>query len=213
MGFIYFDTETTGLKPGAITQLAFIREDSSNNIIETSNEFFKVPTVYEASALDASKITGLTPELLENLSGGQTFYDKAEYYFEVFSGGSQVAHNIKFDEKFLKEELSRCGFNLVFSNPIDTMQLFRPICKIPKAYSRGSSIYKNPKLSEVAEYYNMNFENVLAYAKKLFADTRGDIDYHDARFDTTVMYVACKLRGEEMNGYGEYHRVFVNHNP
>lgn len=82
------------------------------------------------------------------------------------------------------------------------MKIFTDICKMPKKSSRGKGLYKFPKLSELAGYYRLNEENVLKFAKKLFKDYNDEITFHDARYDTTVMYVACKLRAEEIAAPG-----------
>ena len=58
---IYFDTETTGLTPGRIIELAYILDYGTR--VETKNFFFAVDYVPES----ASKIHGITTEKLKNV--------------------------------------------------------------------------------------------------------------------------------------------------
>lgn len=119
-----------------------------------------------------------------------------------------MAHNIDFDESFLSTELWRNDIIFRPSVRYDTMKIFTDICRLPRTSKRGSGNFKYPKLSEVAGYYNLNAENALKLTKKLFNDTNNEITYHDARYDTTVMYIVCKLRAEEISGRDEWSHLF-----
>ena len=46
---------------------------------------------------------------------------------------------------------------------------------------------KNPKLSELMDFLNISEEDIENMSMKLFGDTRS---FHDARFDTTAVYMA-----------------------
>lgn len=205
---IYYDTETTGFKPGSICQIAYIIEDEQFNVLGAKNKFFQIPEKDYKNALEAAKITGLTPEKLLELSGGHTFSEQAQEIYNDFQGKANVAHNIDFDESFLSTELWRNDIVYKPAARYDTMKIFTDICRLPRTSKRGKGDFKYPKLSEVAGYYNLNAENTLKYAKILFGDTSDEITYHDARYDTTVMYIVCKLRAEQLNGYGDWTRIF-----
>mgnify|MGYP003734308207 FL=1 len=74
---IFFDTETTGLKPGSICQLSYITVDASvkPQITRGENIFFSVDYMEPS----AEEVHGFSVEDLYELSGGLYFED----YFEI----------------------------------------------------------------------------------------------------------------------------------
>lgn len=192
---IYYDTETTGLKPGRITQLAYIIEDDNFQFVRAENRFFTIPESEHESAREAAKITGLTPEKLNELSNGKEFADHINEIHSDFIGRARVAHNISFDDKFLKAEFSRNNLEIPVACTFDTMKIFKDICRL-----EGKFGFKNPKLAELASHYRVKTGQVMQLANKLFKCNDDSISYHDARYDTTMVYVICKLRAEEIHG-------------
>lgn len=198
MRIVYFDTETTGLSPGQICQLAIIVEEDGN-ITEGKNYFFTVDYIEEG----AKKTHGFSEEDLYRYSGGKRFKDYADEIYRYFNGAELVAHNIKFDDKFIREEFIRLGKIIKPVKKICTMELFKPILKLPHNKYR----YKNPRLSELVDYYNIDTYKVMKLANKLFGS--GDISYHDARYDVTATFVAYTFYREELWNTDDWHRVFV----
>lgn len=192
MGLLYLDTETTGFNPGQIAELSFILEENGT-ITQAKNYFFTVNHMDD----DASKVTGLTVEGLKELSNGLTFKEVADELFQTFTSNTLVAHNLPFDEKFLSMEFWRAGKQLLPAGRIDTMKHFTDICKLPN--TRRKPGYKYPKLSEVADYYNVSLGKVMQYASMLFGSDCSGL--HDSRVDTTLMYVChCINREEQVGG-------------
>ena len=162
MGLLYLDTETTGFSPGQIAELSFILEENGV-ITQAKNYFFTVNHMDE----DASKVTGLTVDSLKALSNGLTFKEVADELF---------------DEKFLSMEFWRAGKQLFPAGRIDTMKHFTDICKLPN--TRRKPGYKYPKLSEVAEHYNVSLDKVARYASMIFCSDCSQL--HDSRVDTAL---------------------------
>ena len=79
MKIIVFDTETTSLKPGQICQLAYLMVE--NGEIRAKNMFFTVDDMDERS----QGVHGFSMEMLEDLSEGKTFSDRAEEIHSDFS--------------------------------------------------------------------------------------------------------------------------------
>lgn len=181
MKMLFFDTETTGLRPGNICQLSYITVDTSSKPYEIygKNIFFKVDYV-EPSAED---IHGFSVEKLEHLSGGITFRERYHEFLEDFLYCDIViGHNVPFDIKFIEKEFLDCGIKFKPKNIFCTMKYYKDICKLR---GRGSE-YKNPKLSEVTDFLNVNSMYIDEISNKLF---NGAGDFHDARFDTTATYL------------------------
>lgn len=197
---IFFDTETTSLNPGQIGQLAFIVE-SNGQVEAAKNYFFKVSEMDPS----AEKVHKMSIEFLDKMSGGKTFAEQYEEFYPYFKEGKLIAHNIKFDEKFMSSELWRVGISF---RPVDrqcTMEYFKEVLKIPAKNPRYGP-YKNPNLGELVNALNINQDKVLAYSNKLFG--AADISFHDARFDTTAMYVCTNIYKEMMAGGHEWQNVF-----
>lgn len=193
---VYFDTETTGFKPGCITQIAYIIEDDNYNPVQAKNFFFEIPESEYENAFKAAEITGLTPDRLKELSKGEKFADRADEIQSDLHDKAHVAHNISFDENFLSAEMWRLNKTVRPLTKFDTMKIFTDICRLPNPKRAG---FKFPKLEEVVNHYRLDSSKILEYARKLF-NSAEDFGYHDARYDVTCMYVVCKVHAEELSG-------------
>lgn len=181
MKMIFFDTETTGLKPGSICQLSYITVDTSEKPTKTmgKNLFFTVDYVEP----EAEEIHGFSVEKLYELSEGLYFEDCFEDIAADFlSADFIIGHNVYFDIKFLTHEIEGCGEEFKPKNVFCTMNYYRDICKL----GGGNGYYKNPKLEEVVKFMGISRENILDTANKYLGDTGS---YHDARFDTAATYL------------------------
>ena len=183
---IYFDTETTGLVPGRIIQLSYIIDYGDK--VKGKNFFFAVDYVPE----EASKIHGFTTEKLAVLSMGKTFSDYADEIYNDFSTADLiVAHNDKFDITFLTAEFSYIDIAFKFNASLCSMKYFTPILKI----QRKSGGYKYPKLSEVADFFELYPYDVTRKCKELFNSY--EVSFHDARYDTALLYLSVKVQSEK----------------
>lgn len=181
MKLLFFDTETTAIRPGSICQLSYIiiNTDKKPQSTTGKNFFF---TVDEMDS-ESERIHGFSLEKLYQLSGGKYFEDSFEEFFQDFIDADFViGHNVQFDVKFLKHELSGLGEDYNPNKVFCTMQYYRDICKL----LRASGDYKNPKLEEVISFLNISKNTIAETANKLFS---GSGNYHDARFDTAATYL------------------------
>lgn len=191
MKSIFFDTETTGLKPGQIGQLTYIIEED-NEFVEAKNFFFTVDMMEPS----AEKVHGFSVELLEELSCGKRIEDSIEEIKRDFENAILIAHNVNFDLKFLQAEFERLGIPLNIKRTFCTMNYFKDITEIPARTGEG---FKNPKLEEVVNHYVIERENIMNATKKLY--NCEEVSYHDARYDTTAMYVCCLISRERFEVY------------
>lgn len=181
MKLLFFDTETTGVKPGSICQLSYILVDTSTKPQTTigKNIFF---TVDEMEA-EAERIHGFSLEKLYELSEGMYFEDLYENFIKDFIDADfLIGHNVQFDIKFLKHEMLGLGEFFEPKHVFCTMQYYKNICKI----LRPTGDYKNPKLEEVIKHLNITNDEISETANKYF---HGSGNYHDARFDTAATYL------------------------
>lgn len=197
---IYFDTETSGLEPGQIGQLAMIilNDDQS---IKAKNYFFDIDSVEEGAA----KVTGRDVEFYHKASGGKRFDDYASEIYNEMEGAMLIAHNIKFDVKFLTAEFFRCNAIFTPTQQFDTMTYFKPIVKA-QIYGK----IKNPKLEELVRYMNIDTNKVARFTSRLFGiDAEA---YHDAMYDTTSMFVAVEVYNDKLHGNKQWADVFCKNN-
>ena len=193
---LYFDTETTGLRPGHIIQLSYIMQERDN--ITAKNFYFKVGFIEPSAAA----VHGITVEALEELSGGQDFYDHFEEIKADFDRADlTVSHNFNFDQCFMTAEFASLGYVYRYKEKLDTMRHFTPICKLSKPYGRG---YKHPKLGELATFCDVYPFEVVKAVERLFG--KNEAKAHDATFDTASMYLSVinyTERDEEFKAYIE----------
>jgi DNA polymerase-3 subunit epsilon len=186
--FVYVDTETTDVKPGQIAQLAYIIADAGGNVEEARNLYFSVGLMSPG----AEAIHHLSPAVLKALSEGRHFGDCIEEMLDAwYSNATFVAHNVTFDLKFVRAELSRYEFPLYSPKTFCTMQAMTPLCKLPGMYGK----YKWPRVEEALRHAGIFQERVLAAASTLFiTDPEKEpgtppLGFHDARFDVTAVYL------------------------
>ena len=177
---IFFDTETTGLYPGRIIQLSYIMYDGENTIAK--NFFFGVEYIEPS----ATKVHGFTVEKIGQLSEGRTFSFYAdEIYDDFLSADLIVAHNVKFDIGFLIAEFNYLDRIFRYRESFDTMKAFTPIMKMERSNHRG---YKYPKLNEMCEFLDIYPYDITRKSYELFGTL--DVGGHDARYDTTALYLS-----------------------
>lgn len=192
--YVFLDTETTGLSPGNIAQLAMIINE--NNSLSAVNYFFEVDYITQG----AEKACGRGVDFYKQASGGIRFKDKADEIYGILEGATIVCHNVKFDENFLSTEFWRLNRIYAPAGKFDTMEYFRDICKIPFKYASKHGKWKNPKLEEVVNFLNIDYDKVGLYTEQLFSIKDASLGLHDARYDTTAMFIAFQVQGEKVNG-------------
>ncbi len=176
---IYLDTETSGLYPGEICQLSYIIQNKSS--VTAKNFFFTVSYV----EYGAYKVHGFSVEELEKLSNGKDFSCFVKEIEKDFTASDYlVSHNTAFDFMFLRKEFFRTGRDFIYNNEFCSMKKSVNICKIKKLKGAG---YKYPKLEELCSFFNIGVQEINDKTKELFKESK---TFHDARFDTTAMFLA-----------------------
>lgn len=180
---IFFDTETTGLKPGRIIQLSYIIMDRNKTI---GKNFFCFTRDIEPSA---EKIHGISVQMLASLSNNRTFSEHIDEIDNDFrSANLVVAHNFAFDFSFLSAEFGHESRIFHYNEKFDTMKEFKNLTALPAPHSKNRA-YKYPKLTELAEYFEICDYDVTRKAVELFGN---GTQSHDARFDVTQTYLCLK---------------------
>lgn len=182
---IYLDTETTGLTPGQICQLSYVLQDDRKTVAK--NYFFKVDYMPK----EAFMVHGFSKEKLDELSYGKTFKDSIEEIDEDFiTADLLIAHNFSFDSAFLREEFIRANKVFTYKNALCSMKNTVNVCKLIRAHGG----YKYPKLNELCFHFGITDKEIEKTVSSLF---NGGCGYHDARFDTSALYLAMNYAMEK----------------
>lgn len=193
---LYLDTETTSLRLGEICQLSYVLQENGN--VCAKNFFFTVDDM----DFGAQMVHGFSIEKLKCLSNGKRFCDSA---YEILNDLSRadviVTHNVEFDFMFLRAEFARINIAFCYKDSFCTMKEFTPFCKLPRRSGVG---YKYPKLSELCAFFGVGDSAIANASQSLFGGLTG---YHDARFDTTAVFLCVNAaieRGMVIKGLENY---------
>lgn len=198
MKVLFYDTETSGLKPGQIGQLSIIECNEQGQF--GHNYYFCIDEISDGAA----KVTGRDLDFYRKASNGIRFEHKAAELAELFKYATVIGHNVKFDNMFMRAELHRCGIEFTYAKEFDTMNYFKDICKL-----KGNRFgYKNPKLEEVIKFLGINEEKVRKFTEQMFK--LNNSSYHDATYDTTAMYTAYMVQTGLSNGDRSWADVFCD---
>lgn len=130
--YTIFDTETTGLSPD---QGDRIIEMAAIKIIDgkiTNEKFDALIDPQVPISLSASAVNGITDNMVKN----KPTMDKILPKFLNFVGDSAlVAHNAKFDKKFLQAEINKAGINLPIPKFVCTLNLSRKIFPYERSHN------------------------------------------------------------------------------
>ncbi len=184
MKLLFLDTETTDKSPGQICQLTYIIYDTDlpkENRVSAKNFFFSVDFVSDT----AYNVHGFDVNTLKSLSGNLTFKDLYKLFKKDLTENDFIlGHNINFDISFLRREFDRINVEFKPKNLFCSMNYFKNILKLKSSIGT----IKSPKLSELLEHLKITEENILNSTNKLF--NSDETYFHDARFDTTALYLA-----------------------
>ncbi|MBE5733724.1 MAG: 3'-5' exonuclease [Clostridiales bacterium] len=176
---LFFDTETSGLKPGQICQLSYVMQEGDK--LSSRNLFFSVDFVEQG----AYAVHGFSKSRLDVLSGGKRFESFIDVIEKDFNRADVVvAHNVSFDVMFMRAEFERLNRTFKTNAEFCSMKNSTPLCQIKKAVGKG---YKYPKLNELCSFLGITNQRILSVAQKVFGANCG---FHDARFDTSALLLA-----------------------
>jgi DNA polymerase-3 subunit epsilon len=120
---ICFDTETTGLNPNTGDKVVEIACVEMINRVRTGDFFHVYINPRRDMPEGAFKVHGLSAEFL---SDKPIFAHVAQSFLDYIKDSTIIAHNAKFDMKFLNFELTQIGMNPIpWDNVIDSLAIAR----------------------------------------------------------------------------------------
>jgi len=101
---VFVDIETTGgsYRNSRILEVAAIRYENG----QVTDEF---STLIDPEAYIPASITSLTGIRAQDIVDAPVFADIAERFSEIMNGAVFIAHNVRFDYSFIKNEFAMIG--------------------------------------------------------------------------------------------------------
>ena len=120
---ICFDTETTGLNPSGGDKVVEIGCVEMVNGVRTGNNFHEYINPRRPMPEQAFRVHGISEEFLKDKP---IFAHIADKFLEYIDGAKLIAHNAKFDMKFLNFELQLINRDPIsYDNVIDSLAIAR----------------------------------------------------------------------------------------
>jgi DNA polymerase III subunit epsilon len=126
------DIETTGGSPRfeKITEIAIYLHDGE----KITGEYVTLVNPERNIPYYITNLTGITNEMVED---APRFFEVAKKIVEMTEGMTFVAHNVKFDYSFIRQEFKSLGFNFK-RNLLDTVTLSRKLIPGHRSYGLGN---------------------------------------------------------------------------
>jgi len=130
--YAIIDIETTGgsARIEKITEIAIYQHDGTN----ITGEFSTLVNPERNIPYFITNLTGITNEMVED---APRFFEIAKKIIELTEGRIFVAHNVRFDYSFIRQEFKSLGFNYK-RNLLDTVALSRKLIPGHHSYSLGN---------------------------------------------------------------------------
>lgn len=184
MKTIILDTEMNGTHRQDICQLSYII--SIDGEMTGRNFFFSVPAMNPY----AQKKHGFSKMRLHELSGGKTFVQRFDEFFDDFIDADLICgHGLSNDIRVLKLSFSDAGYGFPQTRTFCTMLHFQNATRTVNKYGKP----KPPRLDELCEYMSLTKERILDFCVEVFGESA--YRAHDARFDTAATYL-CIQEGQ-----------------
>lgn len=132
--YAIIDVETTGGRAvrDRITEIAIVVHDGTK-IVDTFDSLVNPET---RIPYGITQLTGITQEMVAD---APKFYEIAKKVVELTEGAVFVAHNVRFDYSFIREEFRRLGFTFT-RKQLCTVRLARKAFPGLRSYSLGKLI-------------------------------------------------------------------------
>ncbi|MDN5275064.1 MAG: polC [Candidatus Saccharibacteria bacterium] len=200
---VFVDIETTGgsYRNSRVLEVAAIRYENSEVVREFS-------TLINPETYIPASITTLTGITSGDVVDVPRFEAIADELFEVLDGAVFVAHNVRFDYSFLKNEFSLVG--LAFSpKMLCTVRLSRALYAEHKGHSLAKLIERH-HIPVLARHRALDDARAILYFSQLAYDEHGPSVFQEAlQRQLKTQYLPPNLNIEELNEVENVAGVYV----
>ena len=193
VNLLIFDTETCNTKTGigaenAIVSIsAYLYNTKSRKVIDTSFSY-EVFNPLMPIDLGASRVNGFYNSMVKNYPKFSTKIDKLTEL--INRADILIAHNVAFDLSLLLNEYIRAGKKMPSKRAFCTMRGLKLCVPI----RNGAS---GPNLGRSTELYG--------------AEPRGNVDYHNAKYDTQCLVNIMHITLNNYKKFGKEWSLYCNH--
>jgi len=170
---VFVDIETTGgsYRNSRVLEVAAIRFEGGKIVKEFS-------TLLDPGTRIPPMITSLTGITESDIVGAPTFEDVADELLEILDGAVFVAHNVRFDYSFLKQEFAMIGTSF---NPrlLCTVRLSRYLYSDQKGHSLEKIIARH-SIPVLDRHRALEDARAILYFSQLAYDQHGPENFADA---------------------------------
>ena len=161
--YAIIDIETTGGRANRdrITEVAIVIHDGEKVLEEWESLIYPERTIPH----NIIQITGITNEMVKD---APRFFEVAKKIVTMTEGAVFVAHNVRFDYNFIREEFKRLGFTYT-RRQLCTVRLSRKAWPGLRSYSLGNLI----------RHFNINVDA----RHRAMADTKATVQLFEMIFD------------------------------
>lgn len=200
---VFVDIETTGgsYKNSRVLEVAAIRYENGEVVQEFS-------TLINPEAYIPRSITTLTGIREIDIVDAPKFEDIADELFEILNGAVFVAHNVRFDYSFLKNEFAYVGIN--FSPKLlCTVRLSRALYSYEKGHSLAKLIERH-NIPVLARHRALDDARAILHFSQLAYDEHGHDLFQEAiARQLKTQYLPPNLDTEEINEVENIPGVYV----
>ena len=200
---VFVDIETTGgsWRSSRVLEVAAIRYE---NGVETA----QYTTLLNPESYIPSQITRLTGISDDMVVGAPVFNDIADQLYELFEGAVFIAHNVRFDYSFLKQEFATVGVD--FSPKLlCTVRLSRALYSDQKGHSLAKLIERHD-IPVDARHRALADAQAIQYFSKLAYDEHGeDIFNQMVERQLRTQYLPPNLDQNALNEIGNIPGVYI----
>ncbi len=163
---VFVDIETTGgsYRNSRVLEVAAIRFENGEIVKEFS-------TLLNPQTHIPSTITSITGITQGDIVGAPSFEDIADELHEILDGAVFIAHNVRFDYSFLKQEFSMIGMNFA-PRLLCTVRLSRYLYSDQKGHSLEKIIARH-SIPVLDRHRALEDARAIAYFSQLAFDQHG----------------------------------------
>jgi DNA polymerase III subunit epsilon len=200
---VFVDIETTGgsYRNSRVLEVAAIRYENGEVVQEFS-------TLVNPESYIPASITTLTGITESDIIDAPRFEDIADELFEMLSGAIFIAHNVRFDYSFLKNEFAYTGIDLSVKL-LCTVRLSRALYSQYKGHSLAKLIERHD-IPVMARHRALDDARAIHYFSELAYDEHGHATFHEAvDRQLKTQYMPPHLNIEEINKVENVPGVYV----
>ena len=203
---VFVDIETTGgsYRNSRVLEVAAIRYESGEVVQEFS-------TLINPETYIPSSITSLTGITEADIIDAPKFEDIADELYEVLSGAIFIAHNVRFDYSFLKNEFAHVGIDLSVKL-LCTVRLSRALYSQHTGHSLAKLIERH-NIPVAARHRALDDARAIHYFSELAYDEHGPVTFREAvDKQLRTQYMPPHLNIEEISEVENVPGVYVFEN-